>query len=325
MRYSAREASLDGHRIVQLEDTDADSRVSISPEFGNNAFEFRHRGHNYIWQPPDGFQSFYGKRALFGVPLLSPWANRIDQDSYWVNDAQFTLNRKLGNIRDDQNHKPIHGLMIYQSWQVDRLTADTNSACLRCSFRFTSKPHLMAQFPFAHRLEMTHTLRDGRLHVRLRLENECEELFPVAIGFHPYYALPGSREDWSVQIPAQKHVELSSANIPTGQTTPSPYSGYVPLRAAQLDDVFTDLTRREGWAVFRAKSNTGSLELGLGQKYPVAIVYSPRGSSFVCFEPMAALTNAFNLAHAGQYPELQHVEPGSSWEEEFWIQPGPPA
>ena len=69
MRYYARETALDGHRIVQLEDTETDTRVSISPEFGNNAFEFRHRGHNYLWQPTDGFQAFYGKRALFGVPF----------------------------------------------------------------------------------------------------------------------------------------------------------------------------------------------------------------------------------------------------------------
>jgi len=326
MRYSARDTALDGHRIIQLEDTETDTRVSISPEFGNNAFEFRHRGHNYLWQPTDGFQAFYGKRALFGVPFLSPWANRLDQDSYWVNDAQFTVNRNLGNIRDDQNHKPIHGLMIYQSWQVDRLSADTTAACSRCSFRFSGKPHLMAQFPFAHRLEMTHMLRDGRLHVRLRLENECEEMLPVAIGFHPYYTLPGSREGWAVQIPATKHVELSAANIPTGGYTANPYSGYTPMRAAQFDDVFTDLTRGpEGWAVFRVRNSSASLSVGFGQKYPVGIVYSPKGSSFICFEPMAALTNAFNLAHAGFDSELQNVEPGNAWEEEFWIQPGMPA
>jgi aldose 1-epimerase len=44
-----------------------------------------------------------------------------------------------------------------------------------------------------------------------------------------------------------------------------------------------------------------------------------RGS--VAFEPMAAITNALNLAQRGLYKELQSIEPGGSWEESFWIRP----
>jgi len=35
---------------------------------------------------------------------------------------------------------------------------------------------------------------------------------------------------------------------------------------------------------------------------------------------MAAITNAFNLEHAGRYAELQHVPPGGVWRESFWVQ-----
>lgn len=58
-----------------------------------------------------------------------------------------------------------------------------------------------------------------------------------------------------------------------------------------------------------------------GPKYTVAVVYAPPGKDFICFEPMAAITNAFNLAHAGVYKELQSVAPGGEWRESFWIQP----
>lgn len=45
----------------------------------------------------------------------------------------------------------------------------------------------------------------------------------------------------------------------------------------------------------------------------------PTAKGFIAFEPMAAITNALNLAHKGVYKELQSIPPGGSWEESFWI------
>jgi len=41
--------------------------------------------------------------------------------------------------------------------------------------------------------------------------------------------------------------------------------------------------------------------------------------NFICFEPMAGITNALNLAHRGVYKELQSIPPGGTWQESFWI------
>jgi len=46
---------------------------------------------------------------------------------------------------------------------------------------------------------------------------------------------------------------------------------------------------------------------------------SARGS--VAIEPMAAITNAMNLAHKGLYKDLQTIPPNGSWQESFWIRP----
>ena len=42
---------------------------------------------------------------------------------------------------------------------------------------------------------------------------------------------------------------------------------------------------------------------------------------FICFEPMAGITNSMNLAHKGIYNELQSIAPGKTWEESFWLRP----
>jgi aldose 1-epimerase len=46
---------------------------------------------------------------------------------------------------------------------------------------------------------------------------------------------------------------------------------------------------------------------------------APTAKGFIAFEPMAAITNAMNLAHKGVYKELQSIAPGGSWQESFWI------
>ena len=46
---------------------------------------------------------------------------------------------------------------------------------------------------------------------------------------------------------------------------------------------------------------------------------APTAKGFIAFEPMAAITNALNLAHKGVYKDLQSIPPGGSWEESFWI------
>ena len=45
------------------------------------------------------------------------------------------------------------------------------------------------------------------------------------------------------------------------------------------------------------------------------------GRPFICFEPMAGITNALNLAHKGLYKDLQSVPPGGTWQESFWVKP----
>jgi aldose 1-epimerase len=36
---------------------------------------------------------------------------------------------------------------------------------------------------------------------------------------------------------------------------------------------------------------------------------------------MTAITNAFNLAHAGVYKDLQSIPPRQTWRESFWVIP----
>jgi aldose 1-epimerase len=320
--YSANKLSVDGIEIVRLTDAAHKAEVSIVPTVGNNSYEMKVNGKAVFWSPYASVAEYKKKPTFLGNPFLAPWANRLDREGYFVNGKSYALNPALANYRFDQNHHPIHGLLSYSNaWQVAGMGADDTGAWVTSRLEFWRFPELMAQFPFALTIEMTYRLNAGGLEVRTEIENFSMEPIPLAIGYHPYFRLGDTHRDtWKVHVAARDHVLLSTALIPTGERKPVNLADPVSLSGTQLDDVFTNLVRgADGRAEFWVESGGQRITVIYGPKYKVAVIYAPPGKDFICFEPMTAITNAFNLAHEGKYAELDYIAPHTKWAESFWI------
>jgi aldose 1-epimerase len=67
------------------------------------------------------------------------------------------------------------------------------------------------------------------------------------------------------------------------------------------------------------------LDVLFGPNFRAVVIFAPRPAAgergFICIEPMAGITNALNLAHAGVYKDLQSIAPGGTWQESFWVRP----
>ncbi|HEY1239373.1 MAG TPA: aldose 1-epimerase [Bryobacteraceae bacterium] len=310
--------------VIRLADSRREMEVRLAPSIGNIAYSFTVKGKDVLWFPFSSLEALKSQPALCGIPFLAPWANRIDGDAYWVNGKQFVLHPALGNLRRDSFGQPIHGLLSFSAeWKLVAAGADARSAYATSRLEFARYPGMMAQFPFAHSITMTYRLEEGSLAVETSIHNLSVEPMPVAIGFHPYFRLADApRDDWSVHLAAREHLRLNEHLIPTGERQPVGFSDPHPLRTRHLDDVFSDLIRdADGAARFWVEGKRQRITVAYGPKYPVAVVYAPQGRDLICFEPMAAVTNAFNLAHAGIYRELQAIEPGGEWRETFTITP----
>jgi len=323
--YSARKTIVDGIEVVQLTDAAHHMQVSIAPAVGNMAYEILVNGKNVLWFPYHSPAELRDHQVFCAIPFLAPWANRIDGDAYWANGRRFLLNPDLPNLRRDAHQKPIHGLLNFSpAWQLQAGAADDRSAWATSRIDFASHPEMMAQFPFAQTITMTYRLAGGEVEVETAIENRSVEPLPVAIGYHPYFQLHDSpRDQWKVHLSARQHLVLNNLLIPTGESKPMDLPDPYQLDAGHhLDDVFTDLVRgADNRAHFWVEGKRERITVIYGPKYPVAVAYAPPGRDFICFEPMAAITNAFNLAHSGVYKDLQSVPPGGTWKESFWIVP----
>jgi len=322
MPYTARTLPADGVETVQLADTTRDVQLAIAPSVGNMAYSWTLRGRNFLHFPYNSVADFAKQPRLCAVPFLGPWANRIDGDFFWANGKKYTFNAGLGNLRLDSNKNPIHGLLNFsKNWQLVEAKADLNSAWSASRLEFWRFPDLMAQFPFPHTLTMTYRLREGVVEVETRIENHGTAPMPVAVGYHPYFRLHDTpRDQWHVHLAARDHMILNPQLIPTGESKPVELQDPQVLSGTQLDDVFGNLIREsDGRARFWVEGGRERVSVSYGPKYTTAVVYAPRGQEFICFEPMSAITNGFNLAHEGKYKDLQSVGPGEIWRESFWL------
>jgi aldose 1-epimerase len=294
--------------LVQLEDAAHGIVVAIAPSAGNLTREMTVKGHNIL--------------GPLGIPFLGPWANRLDEQAFYANGKRYALNMDLGNVRGAH---PIHGFLSAAVWEVVEASSDTGSAWVTSRLEFFRQPDWMAQFPFVHIIEMTHRLRDGVLDVTVRLQNLSAEPMPVAIGFHPYFRLTDApRDAWTIALGARTEWVLADDKIPTGETRPIerrfPDPRAAVLRDHDLDHVFGDLIRdASGRATMSLAGRSQKIDVTFGPNYRAAVVYAPKGRDFICFEPMAGITDALNLAHRGLYADLQYIPAGGEWKESFWV------
>lgn len=329
-------ATQDGD-VVRLRDAKHQIVVGIVPSVGNVAFEMTVKGQNVLRFPYASVDDFRRKPGLNGIPFMGPWANRLDEQAFYANGKRYAFDMELGNVR---GAIPIHGfLSSTNQWKVVEAKADGTAAWVTSRLEFYRQPAWMKQFPFAHTIDMTYRLQDGVLEVRTRIENLSQEPMPVSIGFHPYFQLTDSpRDEWTISLGVKTHWLLAQNKVPTGETEPIekvfPDPAAARLADYDLDHVFGDLVRDgSGRAVMTVKGKSQQLDVVVGPNYKAMVVYAPKppaaaggaapspaqSRNFICFEPMAGITNAMNAAHKGTYKELQSIPAGGVWEESFWV------
>jgi aldose 1-epimerase len=304
---------VEGLDAVILHDPASDLAAAFVPGAGMVCTSLRHRGAELLGQR-GGLSAYMRKRKTMGIPLLHPWANRLAGDEYRVGGRAVRLRADQPLVRRDEHGLPIHGLLSGSPfWRLIGLARDGTDSDwdLRAELDFAAHHELLDAFPFPHRLRLEVALRDATLTVRTTLVASGDAQVPVAFGFHPYLQLPGvERERWQVELPAMSRLELDRLGIPTGGSHPAPASAG-PLGDEALDDGFVDVPPG---ARFALAGGERRIVVGFDEGFAACQVFAPTDDDVICFEPMAAPTNA--LVSGDRLPL---VDPGASFVAAFSI------
>lgn len=291
---------------VTIASADGATEAEFVPEANMVCYSLRHRGVEWLEQRR-GLDAYLEQGKTMGIPLLHPWANRLDHLGYAVAEKVVSLPAGDDRIRLDGD-LPIHGVMpAYLRWELLD-AADPSSLRARLSW---TRPELLELFPFTHELEVEAAVGDGQLTIETTLTATGSDHVPVAFGYHPYLRIPGtSRTDWRITLGAFRRLVLDDRMIPTGEREAVGQRS-VELGDSSWDDAFDGLPVP---ARFEAAAGEAAVEVEFLRGYAFAQVFAPPGNNYICFEPMTAPANAFNSGDG-----LHVIAPGEEYRAAFRI------
>ena len=203
--------------------------------------------------------------------------------------------------RDGATGTAIHGLLAASPyWTV----IDADRGMLIAELDFGGRARVYRRVPVSAPPAYIASITGTTLRSRLRVTATGDVAVPISFGFHPYLTLPGSdRRSWQVELPVARQALVDDRMIPTGETesiAPGALDG--PLGSAPSTQLSAAARRSAGVLVADERRR---LALTFVSGYPVAQVYAPEESQFICFEPMTAPVDAL-ISGEG----LSWVQPG---------------
>jgi aldose 1-epimerase len=248
-----------------------------------------------------GLEKYRRSGSTFGIPLLHPWANRLDRDI----DSQL--------VRTDPNGLPIHGLLAASPyWEVIEQAEERIAARLD----FGAHPDYLEVFPYPHEIEVDVSVKPRAQTIATRIRPTGDAAVPISFGWHPYLRIPGvPRSDWQLTLPVKEHLVLDERSIPTGEVDDVDYPDHLELGDRTFDDGYSGVSDGTTFAV---TGGDWRIEVEFVSGYPYAQVFAPPAEEVVCFEPMTAPTNALESGQG-----LREVAPGDSFEAVFTVRAMP--
>ena len=278
-------------------------QATILPSYGMLVVSLKWQGIELL-RRIDDLESAAKKGSTAGIPLLYPWANRLDGLRYKAAGREVVLDPNSPLLHFDGNGLPIHGVpWAHLPWQVVKSTPSSLTASLDWS------GDLLSIFPFPHRAEMEIALANA-LAIAVTLIADGEPV-PVSFGFHPYFGLSGvERADWQLHLPSMQKLVLDARGIPIGARTDF----------AARDDVLSMTIYDDGFALessparFALSGGGRRIAVEFLEGFPFAQIYAPKGQDLVALEPMTAPTNALVSGE-----NLPVVKPGERFTAKFHV------
>jgi aldose 1-epimerase len=283
-----------------------DLQAIFWPASGMLCSSLCHRGAELL-RRIDDLEAAKAKGSTAGIPLLYPWANRLDSLRYRAAGRDVVLDPSSPLLHFDEHGLSMHGVPWGQlAWDLLEVKADSILARLDWD-----GPDLLAIFPYPHKLHMAATLEPDSLTLQTTVIASAGSRVPVSFGFHPYVGIPQlPRQEWRIELPVMRRLLLDARGIPTG--------GHEPF--GPIDSVLGETNFDDGFAVMDeqpAFSLSGAgrrIAVTFLEGFAYAQVFAPRNKDYIALEPMTAPTSALTSGQG-----LHVVEPGAEFRTSFRV------
>lgn len=284
---------------------------------------------------------FNGNRSFsFGGAILLPYANRIrgrPLSEGRLIEAEILgrtvpLPRNWGGKAPGAEQYAMHGLLLDKA--PDRLERHANPSGegLRAVFEAGDfGGHWLSRTQVEVEIDLT----PSALSLRVRATNVGDDVLPMGIGWHPYFAVPsGRRSQARLHLPASGRAEVDNYDevLPTGRVLPVDGGPYdfraeegVALEDLYLDDCFVGLERTSAGELVAVitdpDSHYGLKVRARSPQISAVQVFAPPSDAYVVIEPQFNRADPFGPEWDGQDTGMVVLQPGSSVRYEVVVEP----
>lgn len=248
--------------------------VTVIPDANMVISSFKKNGEEILGQR-FGLDGYVNRGKSFGIPLLYPWANRVTENTYIVDD--FKVSFSTEGMKVDENGYANHGLMTaIKGWNIETFTIGSE-LILEGKYSFNEETPNFDAYPFVHEVVVTYTLSEDELDIKTKVVNTSGRKIPIAFGWHPHF---------NADI-KNVHVFGEEYNIPLNAKV-------LPVEVFNSED--TDASAlmfkmEDGWGAIM-DTVAGPMQMAT-QSYGYMLQWDPEGDSFIAVEPMTANIDPF--------------------------------
>jgi aldose 1-epimerase len=271
----------------------------IAAGAGANLFSFAVNGSEFLAQPSVLAELV---ESPAGTPILFPTPNRVRGGRMAFEGRRFFFPPNLdGHF--------IHGLARHCVFQVGQTKVSREGASVELFLDWNRTQRLFSQFPIEHRLAVTYSLRRDGIRIAFAVTNRDQSRLPFGFGLHPWFQVPGRRDDVRVELPVRSSMQAEDL-LPTGDSLSVVGTGRdlrrpTSLAQLNLDDVYLGLTP-ETVPAFERRDLGLRLTLAGSREFSHMVVYTPRGKPYFCMENQTCSTDAHNLHERG-HSKVAHL------------------
>ncbi len=280
----------------------------------------------------DPADKFGNGSFAFGGAFLVPYPNRIrgklSDDKQTItttwNGKTLTLPANFSGKKPGAEVHSIHGLILTSKTDDVKVTDSADGQTVTGTIHAGDfGGHWFSKTD----LDFTIELAGKDVTATITAKNVGDQEEPMAIGWHPYFAIPsGDRTQARLHIPAAQMALVNNYDdvFPTGRLKPVKGTKY-DFNAADgkaldgdfLDDNFSKLTRTNGDVDVRLTdpaSNYGVHVLGASPEIKTVQVYAPTdpGKNFVAIEEQFNFGDPFGKEWHGMDTGMVTLKPGAS-------------
>lgn len=214
--------------------------------------------------------------ATASFPLV-PYSNRIAGGCFnWAGERISLRPHPIA-----QPHA-IHGVGWQQVWEVTQ----SRSYAVRMSLRHIGD----ADWPWPFFAEQSLSIGPDWLTIDMSVRNDAGHAAPLAFGHHLYF----DNSSANLRFSAQCIYPVGPDDLPQSPVAldrPNDFSTGLPIAGCALDNCFGGWDGRAD-IIWEDREFAVQIEADMNN----AVVYTPSGDDYFCFEPVPHISNALNRA-----------------------------